>query len=103
MVIAPKWQAWRQDFAAARNFGFDRAAADYCMWMDADEILRPDDAAALRAMRHIMLCDTADVFRFQLAEESTRHLAAVSKSYVLQCLDKPFKTEDFLNTILGTV
>ena len=46
--------AWRQDFAAARNFGFDRAAADYCMWMDADEILRPDDAAALRALKQTL-------------------------------------------------
>lgn len=76
----------------------------YCADCARERGLSPNlDAAALRAMRHIMLCDTADVFRFQLAEESTRHLAAVSKSYVLQCLDKPFKTEDFLNTILGTV
>ncbi|MDO4272967.1 MAG: glycosyltransferase family 2 protein [Eubacteriales bacterium] len=31
---------WQDDFAAARNFSFSRAAMDYCMWLDADDILR---------------------------------------------------------------
>ena len=30
---------WCEDFSAARNFSFSRASKEYCMWMDADDIL----------------------------------------------------------------
>ena len=31
---------WREDFAAARQFAFDRATCDWVMWIDADDIVR---------------------------------------------------------------
>ncbi len=30
---------WIDDFAAARNISFEKATMNYCMWMDADDIL----------------------------------------------------------------
>ncbi|NBH14381.1 glycosyltransferase family 2 protein [Lachnospiraceae bacterium] len=30
---------WRDDFSDARNYSFSKASMDYCMWMDADDIL----------------------------------------------------------------
>ncbi len=30
---------WKDDFADARNYSFSKAAMDYCMWMDADDVL----------------------------------------------------------------
>ncbi len=30
---------WKDDFADARNYSFSQASMDYCMWMDADDIL----------------------------------------------------------------
>lgn len=30
---------WKDDFADARNYSFSKASMDYCMWMDADDIL----------------------------------------------------------------
>lgn len=30
---------WQDDFAAARNFSFSKASKDYCMWLDADDVL----------------------------------------------------------------
>ena len=30
---------WIDDFAAARNFSFSKATKDYCMWLDADDIV----------------------------------------------------------------
>ena len=30
---------WKDDFSDARNFSFSKATMDYCMWMDADDIL----------------------------------------------------------------
>lgn len=34
---------WCEDFAAARNFAFAQAAKDYCMWLDADDVIAPKD------------------------------------------------------------
>lgn len=38
---------WIQDFSAARNFSFDQATMDYCMWLDADDIILPEDKESL--------------------------------------------------------
>jgi glycosyltransferase involved in cell wall biosynthesis len=31
---------WQQDFAAARQFAFDRATSDWVFWLDADDVVR---------------------------------------------------------------
>ncbi len=30
---------WKDDFSDARNYSFSKASMDYCMWMDADDII----------------------------------------------------------------
>lgn len=35
---------WRDDFSAARNESFAHASMDYCMWLDADDVLEDRDA-----------------------------------------------------------
>ena len=35
--------AWIDDFSAARNFSFSKAQMDYCMWLDADDVIRGED------------------------------------------------------------
>lgn len=34
---------WTDDFAAARNAAFAKAKCEYCMWLDADDILQEED------------------------------------------------------------
>jgi len=41
---------WVNDFAAARNFAFQQAACEYILWLDADDILLPEDAAKLKTL-----------------------------------------------------
>lgn len=31
--------SWKDDFSEARNYSFSKASMDYCMWLDADDIL----------------------------------------------------------------
>ena len=42
---------WIDDFAAARNFSFSKASCDYCMWLDADDVLAPGDRQRFRELK----------------------------------------------------
>lgn len=42
---------WIDDFAAARNAAFEHAKSDYCLWLDADDILLEPDRAELRQLK----------------------------------------------------
>lgn len=42
---------WTDDFAAARNASFEKAAMDYVMWLDADDILLEKDRLALLELK----------------------------------------------------
>lgn len=42
---------WRDDFAAARNFACQKATMDYWMWLDADDVLTPENQARLLELK----------------------------------------------------
>lgn len=42
---------WNDDFASARNFAFSKGTGDYLMWLDADDVLPPEDAERFLAFR----------------------------------------------------
>lgn len=42
---------WIDDFAAARNFAFSKATGMYCMWLDADDVISPEDQTAFRHLK----------------------------------------------------
>ena len=48
---------WTDDFAAARNFSFSKAAMDFCMWLDADDVLLPEDREQLKALKQSLAPD----------------------------------------------
>ena len=45
---------WVDDFAAARNFAFSLAEKDYCMWLDADDVLLEADRAAFETLKETL-------------------------------------------------
>lgn len=45
---------WRDDFAAARNESFAHASMDYCMWLDADDVLLDEDQAAFLKLKETL-------------------------------------------------
>lgn len=51
---------WIDDFSAARNAAFDRAHCDYCMWLDADDVLKEPDRQAFIELK-AGLGDSVDV------------------------------------------
>lgn len=42
---------WINHFAAARNFSFQQATCDYIMWLDADDIIKPEDLQKLKQLK----------------------------------------------------
>lgn len=42
---------WADDFSAARNFSFSKAAMDYILWLDADDVLLAEDREKLKKLK----------------------------------------------------
>ncbi|MDE7121267.1 MAG: glycosyltransferase family 2 protein, partial [Oscillospiraceae bacterium] len=48
---------WADDFSAARNFSFSKATMNYQMWLDADDVISPEDQQALLALKQHLTAD----------------------------------------------
>lgn len=42
---------WIDDFAAARNFSFSKANMEYCMWLDADDVIVPKQQESFLSLK----------------------------------------------------
>lgn len=45
---------WCDDFSAARNFAFSKATMDYCLWLDADDVLTEEDRQAFFRLKETL-------------------------------------------------
>lgn len=50
--------SWKDDFADARNESFSKASMDYCMWMDADDILEDTQKEKFLQLKESLSSDT---------------------------------------------
>ena len=49
---------WNDDFSAARNFITEKADTDYWMWLDADDVITPENQEKLLRLKESMDSDT---------------------------------------------
>lgn len=42
---------WIDDFSAARNYAFSKATMEYILWLDADDLLLPEDRERLLKLK----------------------------------------------------
>ncbi len=49
---------WIDDFAAARNFSFSKAKMEYCMWLDADDVILESDRCKLLQLKKELTPET---------------------------------------------
>lgn len=42
---------WCDDFSKARNFSFSKATMDYCMWLDADDIIDKEQIEKIKELK----------------------------------------------------
>lgn len=64
---------WTDDFSAARNFSFSKATMDYCLWLDADDILLPEQLEKLMHLKRTLPPDTDMVMALYAAGFSKDH------------------------------
>lgn len=63
--------AWCDDFAAARNYSFSFANCMYCMWLDADDVLKePDRQAFLKLKESISPSTNAIMMKYNTGFDS---------------------------------
>ena len=63
---------WVDDFSAARNFSFSKAEMDYCLWLDADDVLEePDRIAFLRLKQTLPPSVCAVMMRYDALFDAT--------------------------------
>ncbi len=53
--------AWKDDFAAARNFAFSLATGDYLCWLDADDILPEESRKRFPELKRRLDAETPDL------------------------------------------
>lgn len=46
--------AWNDDFSAARNYSFSLASMDYCMWLDADDVITESNLKKLLKLKETL-------------------------------------------------
>lgn len=61
---------WRDDFAAARNEAFSRATMDYCMWLDADDVVTDENRKRICCLKETIDPDTDMVMmKYAISED----------------------------------
>lgn len=61
---------WNDDFAAARNFSYEKASSDYVMWLDADDDIEQEDIKRIQFLKNHMPPNT-DVVFFRYTGDAT--------------------------------
>ena len=57
-------------------------------------------AGALNAAKYILNCDAKKLFSFTLSDEALRELSKATERYLLEHLDRTFKTLDYYNRLI---
>lgn len=72
---------WINDFSAARNFAYERATMDYILWMDADEMILPEEQLKFKALKESLSPDVdAVMMRYNAGlDEQGRPLFSCSR------------------------
>lgn len=68
---------WVDNFSSARNYSFSLATMDYIMWMDADDVLFPEDQKALKQLKTTLSPEINTVImRYNLADPSNNAIVS---------------------------
>lgn len=49
---------WAEDFSQARNFSFSQATQQFCLWMDADDVIDPEYRQGFLELKQVLPLQT---------------------------------------------
>jgi len=94
--------AWVEDFSAARNYAFARATMEWIMWLDADDVLLPDDRAKLLRLKESLSPDIDAVSTlYHTAFDESGNVLQTSRLLRLVRRSKNFIWSGVVHEILG--
>lgn len=83
---------WIDDFAAARNFSFQQATADYILWLDADDVFTEKDQKLLLDLKRTLDPQIDAVsMKYHLAFDEENNVTSSLRRYRLVKREKGFK------------
>ncbi|MCY7871593.1 glycosyltransferase [Bacillus spizizenii] len=83
---------WIDDFAAARNFSFQQATADYILWLDADDVFTEKDQKLLLDLKRTLDPQIDAVsMKYHLAFDEENNVTSSLRRYRLVKREKCFK------------
>ncbi|WP_080846160.1 tetratricopeptide repeat-containing glycosyltransferase family 2 protein [Cytobacillus gottheilii] len=83
---------WIDDFAAARNYSFAQASADYILWLDADDVIKEADQGQFQKLCQTLNSEIDAVsMLYHLAFDSENHPTSSLRRYRLVKSEKGFK------------
>ncbi len=98
---------WTDDFSAARNFSFSKAAMDYQMWLDADDVVPEESAAKIQKLKST-LDDALDIVTMKYYthfDENNRPVYCLTRERLIK-REKNYRWEDPVHeciTIVGNI
>lgn len=93
---------WENHFSKARNFSFSKATCEYCMWLDADDILLPKDRTDLLSLKETLDPETSVVmmkYNTQFDKEG-KPTFTYYRERLLRRIDC-FKWEGFIHEVIS--
>ncbi|WP_245856208.1 glycosyltransferase family 2 protein [Paenibacillus rigui] len=83
---------WIDDFAAARNYAFSLAGKNYILWLDADDVLKPEDQDKLQELKRTLSMDVDSVtMKYHLAFDAEGNVTAMLRRNRLVKRSKGFR------------
>ncbi len=82
--------SWTDDFSDARNYSFSKASMDYCMWMDADDILEETQQDKFLQLKQSLSPDTDMVmmkYHTAFDEAGTPSFSYFRERWIRNCHD----------------
>lgn len=93
---------WIDDFAAARNYSFEKATKDYILWLDADDVLLKDDAEKLKKLKKTLNPNVDCVtFLYNYAQDSEGNPALIFRRERLVKRERKFPWIGFIHEYIG--
>ncbi|PGH84635.1 glycosyl transferase [Bacillus thuringiensis] len=106
--IAKKWTnhtysfSWIDDFSAARNESFRHATKDYILWLDADDILQPEEAEKLQILKKVLdpSIDAVSML-YYVAFDEQHHVTSSTRRIRLVKREKNFRWKGIVHEDLA--